>query len=59
MSLWESESGVNDADDLSSGAATDGYVLTADGSGGAAWEAVPAVDSTSLILLTALAFGAL
>lgn len=27
-----------DAADLASGAATDGYVLTADGSGGAAWE---------------------
>jgi len=30
---------ADDAADLGSGAATDGYVLTADGSGGAAWEA--------------------
>lgn len=30
----------DDAADLGSGAATDGYVLTADGAGGAAWEAV-------------------
>lgn len=29
----------DDAADLGSGAATDGYVLTADGAGGAAWEA--------------------
>jgi hypothetical protein len=29
-----------DAADLGSGAATDGYVLTADGAGGAAWESV-------------------
>lgn len=32
----------DDADTLGSGAATDGWVLTADGAGGAAWEAVPA-----------------
>lgn len=31
----------DDAADLGSGSATDGYVLTADGAGGAAWEAVP------------------
>jgi len=31
----------DDAADLGSGAATDGHVLTADGSGGSAWEAVP------------------
>ena len=30
---------ADDAADLGSGAATDGYVLTADGAGGAAWEA--------------------
>lgn len=30
---------VEDAADLGSGAATDGYVLTADGAGGSAWEA--------------------
>src|SRR5690606_38432043 len=30
----------DDAADLGSGVATDGYVLTADGAGGAAWEAV-------------------
>lgn len=29
------------ASDVDSGAATDGYVLTADGVGGAAWEAIP------------------
>jgi hypothetical protein len=33
-----------DAADLTSGTATDGHVLTADGSGGAAWEAVPGGD---------------
>lgn len=32
----------DDAADLGSGAAADGLVLTADGAGGAAWEAVPA-----------------
>lgn len=32
----------DDADTLGSGTATDGWVLTADGAGGAAWEAVPA-----------------
>ena len=33
------DGGTFDAANLTSGAATDGYVLTADGSGGAAWEA--------------------
>ena len=33
---------ADDAADLGSGAATDGYVLTADGAGGAAWEAAAA-----------------
>jgi hypothetical protein len=43
--FWQTGGGVavgDDAADLGSGAATDGYVLTADGAGGAAWEAVPA-----------------
>lgn len=35
----------DDAADLGSGAASDGHVLTADGAGGAAWEAVPVVGS--------------
>lgn len=35
----------DDAADLGSGAATDGYVLTADGVGGAAWEAVPGASA--------------
>lgn len=34
------DGGTFDAANLTSGAATDGYVLTADGSGGAAWEVV-------------------
>ena len=34
-----------DAADLASGAATDGQVLTADGSGGAAWEAIPGIGT--------------
>jgi len=34
------DGGTFDAANLTSGAAADGYVLTADGSGGAAWEAV-------------------
>jgi hypothetical protein len=34
-----------DAADLTSGVATDGHVLTADGAGGAAWEAVPSGGS--------------
>lgn len=34
----------DDADTLGSGAATDGHVLTADGAGGAAWEAVSGGD---------------
>jgi hypothetical protein len=36
------DGGTFDAANLTSGAATDGHVLTADGSGGAAWEAVAA-----------------
>lgn len=36
-----------DAADLASGAATDGYVLTADGAGGAAWEASAALPAGS------------
>jgi hypothetical protein len=36
------DGGTFDAANLTSGAATDGHVLTADGSGGAAWEAPPA-----------------
>lgn len=35
----------DDADTLGSGAATDGHVLTADGAGGAAWEAVPGASA--------------
>jgi flagellar basal body L-ring protein FlgH len=35
-----------DAADHSSGAATDGYILTADGLGGAAWEIVPSGGSS-------------
>ena len=43
-----------DAADLASGAATDGHVLTADGAGGAAWEAVPAdaLDDLSDVTIT-------
>lgn len=37
-----------DAALLGSGAATDGYVLTADGLGAAAWEAAPATSTTDL-----------
>ena len=38
--LWQPASSTDvDAADLTSGTATDGQVLTADGSGGAAWEA--------------------
>ncbi len=36
------DGGTFDAANLTSGVAPDGYVLTADGVGGAAWEAVPA-----------------
>jgi hypothetical protein len=36
----------DDADTLGSGTAADGYVLTADGSAGAAWEAAPAGGSS-------------
>ena len=39
------DGGTFDAANLTSGAATDGYVLTADGSGGAAWEAAPGSGS--------------
>jgi len=35
------DGGTFDAANLTSGAATDGYVLTADGAGGAAWETLP------------------
>lgn len=35
----------DDADTLGSGAATDGHVLTSDGAGGAAWEAVPGASA--------------
>lgn len=38
----------DDADTLGSGDATDGHVLTADGVGGAAWEAIPAAPVTSV-----------
>lgn len=44
--MWKPITGngvVTDAADLTSGEATDGYVLTADGAGGVAWEVVPAV----------------
>ena len=43
-----------DAADLASGAASDGHVLTADGAGGAAWEAVPAsaLDGLSDVTIT-------
>jgi len=36
---------VDNADILGSGAATDGFVLTADGAGGAAWEVVTTIGS--------------
>lgn len=39
----------DDADTLGSGAASDGQVLTADGIGGAAWEAVPTATGTTLL----------
>lgn len=39
----------DDADALGSGVATDGHVLTADGLGGAAWEAVPAGGSVEVL----------
>lgn len=39
----------DDADTLGSGVATDGHVLTADGLGGAAWEAVPAGGSVEVL----------
>ena len=43
-----------DAADLASGAAADGHVLTADGAGAAAWEAVPtdALDDLSDVTIT-------
>lgn len=37
---------------ISSGAATDGYVLTADGSGGSAWEAVAGGGGTTVQVLS-------
>jgi len=40
----------NSADDLGSGSATDGYVLTADGSGGTAWETLPSSYGDSDVL---------
>ena len=39
---------ADDAADLGSGAATDGYVLTADGAGGAAWEAAAGGGGSSV-----------
>ncbi len=41
------DGGTFDAANLGSGAATFGYVLMADGAGGAAWEAVAVVDGGS------------
>ena len=41
-----------DAADFTSGTATDGYVLTADGAGGAAWEALPAAGTKTLAVFT-------
>lgn len=40
--LTQAEHDALDAAGHGSGAATDGQVLTADGAGGAAWEAIPA-----------------
>jgi len=45
-----------DAADLGSGTATDNYVLTADGLGGAAWEAVSSGISDGATLSTGLTF---
>jgi hypothetical protein len=45
-----------DAADLTSGIATDGYVLTADGLGGAAWEATAGVVDLAQLHATALSF---
>lgn len=42
------DGGTFDAANLTSGAATDGQVLTADGSGGAAWEASTLTDGTDI-----------
>ena len=41
-----------DAADFTSGTATDGQVLTADGAGGAAWESLPAAGTKTLAVLT-------
>lgn len=40
--------GAVTASEVDSGAATDGYVLTADGLGGAAWEVIPSAPVTSV-----------
>jgi hypothetical protein len=52
-----------DADTLTSGGATDGQVLTADGAGGATWESLPArvtsTDITSIVKLTQAQYDAL
>ena len=46
MRFTEGEEGPFDAANLTSGTATDGYVLTADGLGGAAWELAGAEANT-------------
>ena len=45
-----------DAADLTSGTATNGYVLTADGSGGAAWEVAASSIDLAQLHATALSF---